>query len=182
MSMGDRIARLLVTNECMKNCAGCCNKDRSTPPIIKRWDYDMYLLTGGEPMLFPWKVKILIDILYQNARAIRKPLTKIIVCTALTKGLHDIADRCDGVTLTIHDGHDRDNFVKWQANHTHWLNGYKGSLRLNVFKGFLPPLIHGAFHVKPDIEWIPNRPVPRGEDFVRLEEPWRLTETYLKKV
>lgn len=43
--------RLLVTSDCPNNCPKCCNKlyDLNTVPIIDRWDYEEFNITGGEP-------------------------------------------------------------------------------------------------------------------------------------
>ena len=48
--------RLLLFEECTRNCPGCCNRDwdlQSLPVCRDHSPYQLIMLTGGEPMLHP---------------------------------------------------------------------------------------------------------------------------------
>lgn len=54
--------RLLVTEKCPNKCPLCCNKqfNMNDIPVVDRWNYDEVMITGGEPLAFPRKVRKLI--------------------------------------------------------------------------------------------------------------------------
>ena len=45
--------RLIITKDCPNNCLKCCNKnfDLDSLPIVKDYDCDELIITGGEPMI-----------------------------------------------------------------------------------------------------------------------------------
>lgn len=48
--------RLLLLDDCNRNCPGCCNRDWDLQALPLCQDYTPYrliMLTGGEPMLYP---------------------------------------------------------------------------------------------------------------------------------
>ena len=48
--------RLLLFEECGRNCPGCCNRDwdlQALPVCQDFTPYQIIMLTGGEPMLHP---------------------------------------------------------------------------------------------------------------------------------
>ena len=164
-----RKLRLLITEECNRNCPGCCNKDwdLSTLPIETDFTgYDEILITGGEPMLEPQRV---MDV----ATAIRiiAPYTKIYMYTAKTEPVYDILEAMlvlDGITVTLHVQHD----VQALAGLDHLLAmepdlAYK-SLRLNVFNDITLCKLQSPWVVKRDMVWIPNCPLPENEVFKKL--------------
>ena len=58
-----RKLRLLFTKDCNRNCPGCCNKDwdlDSLPVCTDFTPYDLVMITGGEPMLYPERLLHLI--------------------------------------------------------------------------------------------------------------------------
>jgi len=64
-----RTARLIVTEACPRSCSYCCNKQPAGITTAKRCrlgefsakGFDEIVITGGEPMLFPERVKKIID-------------------------------------------------------------------------------------------------------------------------
>ena len=75
--------RLIITEECNRSCVGCCNNDFNLKnlPIVNMFkNYDKVIITGGEPMLYPDRVKqVISEVRLQN------PEAKIIMCTAKSK-------------------------------------------------------------------------------------------------
>ena len=164
--------RLLLFEECDRACEGCCNKDwdLASLEVEKDFrDYDLIMLTGGEPMLNPQTI-------LRAARRIRETTrAPIILYTAMVRKpetLLIVVNQLDGMTLTLHGQEDVEDFK--------FLNGMilKGgrlignkSLRLNVFKGVdLTGIDLSRWQVKPDIEWIKNCPLPGDEVLKRYRE------------
>jgi hypothetical protein len=165
-------ARLIVTYECERDCAGCCNKDWKHEPAKKLSDpgqYEMIMITGGEPLLFPKRLGILIRTLRRFSDA------KVIVYTATTNGFKEIADLVDGMTMTLHTVSDTAKFMDFVYCNWQWLREYKGSLRLNVFNEArrpnyfmrIPPMFKVKF-----TDWIKDCPLPEGEVLLELEDLW----------
>ena len=156
--------RLLFTQDCDRFCKGCCNKDWDLDalPKVTHFNYSEILITGGEPLLYPYKLYALI------AKIKKKSNAKVIVYTASTKSVAafmEVLFRADGITLTLHKQSDvSDNFKKICARLRHYPNK---SLRLNVFKGIdysgIPGIEH--FTVKNNIEWVKDCPLPIDEEF-----------------
>lgn len=161
--------RLLITEDCNRNCAGCCNKDWDLAALPVETDYSGYdeiILTGGEPMLSPMLVwQVIREIREQNSDA------RIIMYTAKTDtiGLLFLLDKLDGLTVTIHEKADWKPFLKF--NRAMCLTGlFSMSLRLNVFReaGYHEFANNEFWIVKKDIEWIENCPLPENEVFKRI--------------
>ena len=165
------ILRLLLFEECNRQCSGCCNKDFDLPNLPVCTDYkgyDQIILTGGEPMLHP-------DLVLQTIRAIRKeePKAKIYVYTAMVEGIRkalDVLREADGVTVTLHNQDDVIPFLVFSEMVA--VTGlHEGrSLRVNVFENVnLSNDIPEGWKAKLDIQWIKNCPLPKGEMLMRLE-------------
>ncbi len=162
--------RLLITEDCDRACAGCCNKDwdlQALPVATDFSGYELIMLTGGEPVLYPEKLKAVTEeIRRQNENA------KIVLYTANTTSFlwQEILDMVDGITLTIHENSDVENFEEFLLD-WHFEKGL--SLRLNVFKGI--DLNAGsdlsAWKIKDNIEWIEDCPLPTNEVLMRYETP-----------
>jgi hypothetical protein len=162
--------RLLITKQCNRNCEGCCNKeyDLDALPICTSFNgYDEIILTGGEPMLK-------VDTVLKVIKKIRKEnsLAKIYMYTAKADVLgeiYNILDAVDGMTLTLHEQTDVEDFLDFQE---HYFYFGKKSLRLNVFDGvYLPKSINlNYWKVRKNIKWIKNCPLPKDEVFMRLGE------------
>lgn len=171
--------RYVVGLHCPRNCAGCCNKsiDFSKIPVgVEYYSYyDTILLTGGEPLsdkLYP-KTLFLIEQMQEKA-----PKTSIIVYTAVSEfqKLYYIMGLVDGITLTLHDKSDVDNFSEFieECYKQNILKVIKPiSFRINVFKECteylwatmeFSKLLALGIYVKDGIEWIENCPLPEGEE------------------
>lgn len=161
--------RLLITEECNRSCPGCCNLDWDLKALEKCTDfsgYDEIILTGGEPMLFPDKIReILMRIDYPTGD---RP--KIYMYTALvnlsTAQLLNIY--LDGITITFHNQKDVDNFAKVQYALEPKFYNVNRSLRLNVFEGIdISALNLERWKVKDNMVWLENCPLPKDEVFMR---------------
>ena len=186
---GNRKLRLLVTAECRNKCPMCCNNhfDFDKLPVVKHFDYDEIMITGGEPLLFEGKLSELIvsikgihPVLYPGKQA-----PKIYVYTSRCSmyGLFNIW-LADGFVLTPHNNQDVNFFVDFNDYllRTNMLEKYDKdkpkSLRLNLFKDInemLPEDIDLHLWKVKDMQWVKDCPVPQGEDFRRLPELWTST-------
>lgn len=167
--------RLIVTEKCGRNCEGCCNKDFDLKryPRISYLDacdneYDQILITGGEPMLFPEKVRNLLYGIGFNKRNIC--LYTATSCSPDKLGMVLFGTPLTGLTFTIHDNKGIQDFLKIKYLCETWGK----SLRLNIFINELtdiPPMNLYKWDVK-FVEWIKDCPVPENEDLMLLEDSW----------
>lgn len=164
---GEMRLRLLITEECDRNCEGCCNNDWDLDglPVVKSFKaYEQVLITGGEPMLIP-------DLVIDIARQVRRenPETRIFVYTANLQRVQDVLAvlrEVDGITVTLHNQGDVPDLLRLDRL---LLHNSIYSLRLNVFKGVVVPELWAPWAIKDNIEWIENCPLPEGEVFGRWE-------------
>ena len=173
--------RLLITDECPKNCEGCCNRDWDIVNLPKielyKHDYSQYnevLITGGEPLLGIEKLKEIIDTI--NAGYSRR-VPKIYVYTSWNgdpSSFFKTFEYAAGICYTIHTDEDA-KFIKncdWFLKQcSYYENQLKNkSLRLNVFKGidYNKEALSENWKIKDDIEWIKDCPLPDNEIFMRL--------------
>ena len=165
-----RRLRLVLFEECRRNCSGCCNKDFDLPslPVCDSYKgYELIMLTGGEPMLHPEKVMEAVG------RIRRETDAPIILYTALTAdkdALSRIIRQINGITVTLHDNSDVKPFLDFDDYYVGaW--GSSKTYRLNVFNGVEIDLgdVKGKWKVKPEIEWIKDCPLPEGEVLMRFE-------------
>lgn len=165
--------RLLLFSDCNRSCSGCCNKqwDLGSLPVCESYEnWGLFLLTGGEPLLKP-------DVVLATVREIRKVNTsQIIVYTAKLDSKDAITcvlAAVDGMTLTLHEPFDVKQFESL-LNTVPVSTFVDKSMRLNIFRSagdisrLLPKL--NSWHVKKDIEWIDNCPLPLGETFMRVKD------------
>lgn len=168
--------RLLLWEDCNRSCEGCCNKDWNLDKLQNCFSYrgyELIMLTGGEPMLYPSTV-------LQVVREIRQQTTApVYVYTADVSDLDAafaVLDAVDGITLTLHEQADVADFQTF--DHCMVMKHITGkSLRLNVFKGVdLSEVDTRGWQVKDGIEWIPDCPLPTDEVFLRYNNPGGLPE------
>ena len=152
--------RLLLWDNCNRSCPGCCNKDWDLKALPVCEDFSPYkeiLLTGGEPLLYPYLTRLIISDIRETSNS------RIFVYTAkvdnLKEALRTLND-LDGMTVTLHTQEDVKPFLEFARN----INYIHYSLRLNVFKGIVINRVPG-WVIKKNITWIPNCPLP--SDFVR---------------
>ena len=164
--------RLLLFSKCNRSCEGCCNKDWDLKglPVFNMNDvsnYDMIMLTGGEPMLKP-------ELIIKVAKQIKaKTAAPIIVYTAKLNRYAaslEVLREVNGFTVTLHEQKDVKHFKRFAAMvKQEGLDWWK-SMRLNVFKGVnISGINVGGWVVKDEIEWIDDCPLPQDEIFMRLD-------------
>ena len=175
-----RVIRLLVTEKCTRNCAGCYNKDVKPDGLIKMEDvFDHYddplLITGGEPLLFPEQLCELLECLHQEQ--------EVILYTSIFPDedpfMEQILQMLEGITFTIHDERGVEDFLKLQR----YLNvmetsyaidvAYVPRRRVNIFCDvpITKPINFYGWDVK-FIEWIKDCPLPANETFLQLDPLW----------
>lgn len=160
--------RLLLLEECNRRCKGCCNKDWDLPNLPKVETFSGYktiMLTGGEPMLVPERIK------YTTAGIrCQNPTAKVVVYTAKTDdsdALIDVLRHVDGLTVTLHVQKDVGHFRAFDAARKRAGLTNK-SLRLNVFANVELGTVPEGWDVKQGIKWIKDCPLPTNEEFRRL--------------
>ena len=160
--------RLLLTQACNRKCPRCCNNDWDLNSLEKETDYSQYdliMLTGGEPMLFP-------DLIEKVVKEIRETSTaKIYVYTAKVDNVTEVIrvlNLVDGLTVTLHEQKDVAHFKDLYYLLEVLECFHKKSLRLNIFKEVYFPLnVLPLWKVKDNIEWIRHCPLPTGEVFMK---------------
>lgn len=192
--------RLLLTTRCPNNCPLCCNKQFDLfkdVPVIDRWNYEEFILTGGEPLIngTVW----LLDFIY-NLTAIHKYMgtsPKIFLYTSECKPdyWNAIMPFLDGITYTVHTEANAQEFITllkiltapevgydmmypdlYDLNgKSLWLNLFPEAKQLISDKLAISNLswdtVSKFFKIRP-MEWKESCPVPEGEDFRRLNNPW----------
>ena len=134
-------------------------------PIVEGYsNYEMIMITGGEPLLFPEKLKELINCIRRDTH---RP---IYVYTAKMDDIQlfkNILYLTDGMTLTLHDAKDVKDFLAL-CEELYYLDIGGKSMRLNVFNEteMRESLIPYYWDYK-YIDWIKDCPLPDGEDFRR---------------
>jgi hypothetical protein len=160
--------RLLVTEKCSRNCLNCCNNswDLSELPIEDDFSqYDMIMLTGGEPML---DLKALIDLIIKIRNKTDAPVYVYTAMVNDTTSALWVLNWVDGMTVTLHDQTDVEPFLIFN-NAIQRADLEPKSLRLNVFRGVNINLEGLArWKTKNNIEWIENCPLPKDEVFKRV--------------
>jgi organic radical activating enzyme len=165
--------RLLLTEDCDRNCEGCCNQDwdLTSLPVADTTEFALYseiLLTGGEPMLYPNTVIGVSDLIHFVA-----PKTEVYVYTAKVDDIAAsllVLQAADGLTVTLHDDTDIQPFKAFDSS-LYSVNLNAKSLRLNVFKGVTLDISQFDFmlwEIKDNMEWIKKCPLPKNEIFKRL--------------
>lgn len=154
--------RLVLFSECNRRCVGCCNKDWAVDELptmgTSYSPYDMILLTGGEPMMYPHVIDAAVAEIRDTSEA------PIIVYTAMTSLLNRfvrILNIVDGFTVTLHEQADIAPFLRL-CEYLRPREVRGKSMRLNVFAGIE---VHAAgyWDVKRNIEWLADCPLPEGE-------------------
>lgn len=191
--------RLLLTTKCPNNCPLCCNKQFDLfkdVPVIDRWNYDEFILTGGEPLM---NSTALLDFIY-NLTAIHKYMgtsPKIYLYTSICNPhiLDKIIPFFDGITYTVHTQQNAKELITLITVLTNPEMGYDSmfqnlqdisqkSIWLNLFPEAKTLIdaelantnlswdnISRFFKIR-QMEWKENCPIPEGEDFRRLNNPW----------
>jgi hypothetical protein len=165
--------RLLITEECNRNCEGCCNQfwDFDSLPVFninELTEYNELIITGGEPML----IHEVCSSLAYLAHYIN-PDILVYLYTAKTKPLNQltyIMPLIDGICITIHEQSDVEPFIMFHD----WImetDAYVGkSLRLNIFDQTIKIAtdhLRKIWKIK-DKKWIPHKHLNKNEVFKKL--------------
>ena len=163
--------RLLLTEDCNRNCPSCYNKqwDLKALPKVKSFaGFKEILLTGGEPTLYP-------DLILTTCSqiALQNPEAKIYLYTADVSHpllISMYLPNINGITVTIHTQKDVHNFFIFDKVLYNSEFGTKLSIRVNVFENidFDRDCLLCNWKVKDNMKWIDNCPLPKGEVFMRL--------------
>lgn len=163
--------RLILFEDCNRNCDGCCNKDwdiKNLPLCNDFRGYDLIMLTGGEPMLRPE------TIIYAIGQISLQTKAPIILYTALLEDkemLRNILHLVDGITVTLHEPEDIRPFLEFDQYYT---GNDHLSYRLNIFEGVRQVDYSPRWQVKKDITWIKDCPLPEGEVLMRFNPELRI--------
>lgn len=167
--------RLLVTKNCPRYCAGCCNQDWDLDKLpVYNASHNFYenleliMITGGEPMMFPGLTVSLIRELRERYSC------PIVVYTARVGRIDDVKyvlTQANGMTITIHDNNEVMNVEYLQLNHPEIRHKM---MYLNMFRNVTAPVRvwPGLWHRVKVVDWISNCPLPQGETFMRLTSLW----------
>jgi hypothetical protein len=164
--------RLLLTEECNRSCEGCCNNDWDLQSLNQvDWGalplYKEVMITGGEPMLKP---KGLFNIVSMIRAYAFVPIYLYTAKTNVPLALVAALAIVDGITLTIHEQADVNNFVEfwWYAKQLPDIK--QKSLRLNIFKGIdMSNVNTRGWKIQDEMVWMKDCPLPTDEIFQRVE-------------
>jgi len=174
-------ARLLITQNCDKNCDGCCNKHSVFKPRVlnnlnELLNYNEVMITGGEPLLYPHRIITIIDFLRQNNFK-----GKIYLYSAkyIQKTYYELLQKIDGLHYTLHaEATDRDvSDLKELCNLiTHSIfygSSSETSFRLAIDKRLYAKydfsnIDFSGWHVIRKMEWQMECPLPENEELLIL--------------
>jgi len=165
-------------------------------PVIDRWDYDEFILTGGEPLQFPISV---IETIH-NISAVTDYMginPKFYLYTSICNPIvwNELLSYLNGITYTTHTRANAKELIQLIGVFKNLNAGYdevlpnlcniqNKSVWLNLFPEAKDLIdtelamtsyswddISRYFRIKP-MEWLENCPVPEGEDFRRINNLW----------
>lgn len=170
--------RLFITEACIRNCPKCCNKQFKAADIqvVKHFNYEEIMITGGEPFLFPFDVRVMIDAIKKGNQILGHQIPKFYIYTApfgqkLDRiRLHQLLF-ADGFTITLHEQSEVDKFLFFAKflKQMGYVNSL--SLRLNLHDGInIPETADLSNWTIKRIFWQEECPIPSGEDFRRISK------------
>lgn len=170
-----RVARLIMTFDCNRRCANCCNTYTSimsnaihihNVSQLAPFDFDQVIITGGEPMLYPDRV---IGIAQQAS----KQGSDVYLYTALyVPETATILKLVKGVHYTLHAPLRKDDlrgFYTFQNIISRWTGSYRLYIDPNIkHKIVIDPSAWARVEVKP---WLLKGecPLPTGEELFILD-------------
>lgn len=174
--------RLLITEECVRQCPQCCNKQFNVEgiPIVEHFNYDEIMITGGEPFLFPYDVRTMVATIRSTNKLLGHRIPKIYVYTApFEKRLDRIRIYqqlfADGFTITLHHQSEVDKFVFFAKYLSQMGLDNCLSLRLNLHENVtIPEKANLSKWAVKQISWQKECPLPEGEDFRRIAQLLKL--------
>jgi organic radical activating enzyme len=160
--------RLLVTENCNRNCPGCCNKDwdlKSLQVCTDYTKYDLIMLTGGEPMT---DINKLIEVVVKIRQQTDTPIILYTAWLEVPQYLGHFLQLIEGATITLHTVDDVLKFVEFYQRYAHMLD--EKSMRLNIFEEcHYEPWLRDNWQIKNHMQWIKECPLPENEVFMRYE-------------
>jgi len=169
-----KIARVIMTWDCPRNCDMCCNKNLPVEPrpctLADLADYDQVLLTGGEPTLYP--EKLLDNIMTLRAQSREQ---KIYLYTAqFLPAMHGFVPLLDGIQYSLHHPVTPTELLDF-ADFQFLIGKYRGTER--TFRLYVDNRITESVLVEPHnwsrvgfTPWREPSPLPEGEELFVLEE------------
>jgi len=182
--MKKNTARVIVTDKCSRDCSYCVNKQRGgsmfwnahpLTDVQKLLDFEMILITGGEPLLvYDRVISLLIEI-----RAREEDIPVILYASRNLIDYptwHRLFKFIDGVTWTVHDEkddlvHERDkqDLIDFQMNARIYTDK---SFRLNLAPSLVDiypiiPMVWDQIKIK---TWLGDCPLPDNETLFILPE------------
>jgi len=175
-------ARILITQQCNRNCSGCCNTYKTVMNTAKHISnlndmnkYDEIIITGGEPML---KVNRTILIIKQIKKI--NPKAKIYLYTALFREeMHDIIKLVDGIQISLHAEADCEDVVGFEKFEHMALDYYHDK----TFRAYIEPKVAHRLFINPKVwtrleikPWMEegNCPLPSHEELFILSEEYNV--------
>jgi hypothetical protein len=154
-----RIARIIITVQCDRYCAMCCNRYPSIIRNAKRIsslnnirDYDEVIISGGEPLLC-------FDKTYNALHQLKIQNNKLMYLYTAKSSLqiHTLLPLLDGLTFTLHDNvtsEEVDNFHHLQNSLSVSIGKQKPFMRLVIISGikerlFIQPVKWNYIKIKP---------------------------------
>lgn len=176
--MNNKIARVLITKKCQRNCTYCCNQYTTIMDnaqtindlkVLK--DYNTICITGGEPMLNPLRTRKII----QKLRNQKLSITIYLYTAKYVPEIETILPLVQGVHFTLHSNsseQDINDFQKFQQLIKNYYNGksYRLYISPDIFYTIsIQPNLWKRVEIKP---WIPEGkcPLPTGETLFILNE------------
>lgn len=169
-------ARVVITEQCNRKCDICCMKHGSVREQMETCSeddihgYSEIMITGGEPMLYPERVKHLAVLFARN-----NSTAKIYLYTAYFRhAIREIIPYVDGIHYTLHHPlsfDDLSGFNQFQAlADTYRHRGKTFRLYIDPRVGLgvkIVPCVWARVEVKP---WLDDCPLPEGERLLKLTE------------
>ena len=175
-----KIARLLITKACQRSCSYCCNEQEGALDTMQDitvaglQGYDQVLITGGEPMLYPQRIKALV-----KALRLQNPKVTIYLYSAYYRAAHtpQIMDMVDGIHFTLHEGtstREISEFIQFQTCIQMFrLRG----MHHKSYRLYIVPSVELLIPIRPAlwsrIESFPFKeqcPLPQGEELFLLKD------------
>jgi len=183
--MKNKKARVLITRDCHRSCAGCCSDYSPAMAGMKPvWleelaNYESVTITGGEPMLYPKNVSFVVGFLKARNPNIRIYLYTTLgsntFCRFIEQGFFD------GITYTLHtpikkvdidllaNVQDSLNYIKGDIEGS-WRLKLEPNITIDQLRDF--KVDHNIWTSVEVIEWLDdgNCPIGEGEDLLYLTE------------
>ena len=179
----NKTARVLVTYDCFQNCPGCVNKSVTPSGIFDpsmSGQYDEIILTGGEPMFFPSRIRRFVQEIKSYNFSAKVILYSSYFDPKFTDELKDTLTMVNGYTFTVHNNEfSVKRFLQLDCLVADWLALFQpGTLRLNIdsrLKDYFDKYYTDNFcqwHQRKYFDFDPDCKLPEHEIFLSLKKLW----------